>query len=65
VHAGGSGCGCCASVTAAYFLPRLLRGELRRVLLMATGALMSPSSLQQGESIVGIAPIVRMEVIGE
>ena len=65
VHAGGSGCGCCASVTAAYFLPQLLRGELRRVLLMATGALMSPTSVQQGGSIVGIAPLLRMEVCGE
>ena len=46
VHAGGSGCGCCASVSAAYFLPQLLRGELKRVLLMATGALMSPTSIQ-------------------
>ncbi|MBQ8350739.1 MAG: stage V sporulation protein AD [Clostridia bacterium] len=63
VHAGGSGCGCCASVTAALFLPQLLRGEMRRVLLMATGALMSPTSVQQGGSIVGIAPIVRMEVL--
>lgn len=62
VHAGGSGCGCIASVTAAYFLPQLLRAELRRVLMMATGALMSPTSVQQGGSIIGIAPIVRMEV---
>lgn len=63
VHAGGSGCGCCAAVTAAYFLPLLQRAELRRVLLMATGAYMSQGSLQQGGSIIGIAPIVRMEVL--
>ncbi len=63
VHAGGPGCGCCASVTAAYVLPRMLRGEWRRILLMATGALMSPTSLQQGASIVGIAPLLRMEVL--
>ena len=63
VHAGGSGCGCCASVTAAYVLPRMLRGEWRRILLMATGALMSPTSLQQGASIVGIAPLLRREVL--
>ncbi len=65
VHAGGSGCGCSAAVTAAYILPRLQRGEWRRILLMATGALMSQSSLQQGGSIVGIAPIIKLEVRGE
>ncbi len=62
-HAGGSGCGCIASVASAYFLPRLARGELRRILLMATGALMSPSSIQQGGSIIGIAPLVVLEVL--
>ena len=61
VHAGGSGCGCCASVTAAHFLPMLERGEIGRILLMATGALMSPSSIQQGGSIIGIAPLVVLE----
>ena len=40
----------------------LLRGDARRVLVMATGALMSPTSLQQGGTIVGIAPLVRLEV---
>lgn len=60
-HAGGSGCGCSASVTAAHFLPLLERGELRRVLLMATGALMSPSQIAQGGSIIGIAPLVVLE----
>ena len=61
VHAGGSGCGCVAAVSAAFFLPRLATGELRRILLLATGALMSPSSVQQGGSIIGIAPLVRFE----
>lgn len=61
-HAGGSGCGCCASVTAAHFLPMLERGEARRILLMATGALMSPASIQQGGSIIGIAPLAVLEV---
>ena len=60
-HAGGSGCGCCASVTAAHFLPMLERGEAKRILLMATGALMSPASIQQGGSIIGIAPLVVLE----
>lgn len=62
-HAGGSGCGCIASVFCAHFLPRLLAGEMKRILLMATGALMSPSSIQQGGSIIGIAPLVLVEVI--
>ena len=61
VHAGGSGCGCSASVLSALFLPALERGELRRILFLATGALMSPSCLLQGESIRGIAPLVVLE----
>ncbi len=61
VHAGGSGCGCIASVSAAHFLPRLARGEDRRILLLATGALMSPASVEQGGSIIGIAPLVRLQ----
>ena len=60
VHSGGSGCGCSASVLAAHILPALARGELRDVLLLSTGALMSPSSVQQGEHIYGIAPLVRI-----
>ncbi len=62
VHAGGSGCGCCASVTAAHFLPKLVRGEMHRILLLATGALMSPGDIKQGGSIIGIAPLVVLEV---
>ena len=61
VHAGGSGCGCSASVLSALFLPALERGELRRILFLATGALMSPSNLLQGGSILGIAPLVVLE----
>ena len=58
VHSGGSGCGCSASVLASYFIPRLKKGEIKNILFMATGALMSPSSIQQGGSIAGIAPLV-------
>ena len=61
VHAGGSGCGCSASVLASLFLPALERGELRRILFLATGALMSPSCLLQGGSIRGIAPLIVLE----
>ncbi|MBR3874120.1 MAG: stage V sporulation protein AD [Clostridia bacterium] len=61
VHAGGSGCGCSASVLNAYLLPMLQRREIRRMLFMATGALMSLTSSQQGESIPGIAHAVLLE----
>ncbi len=60
-HCGGSGCGCCASVMAAHYLPALREGRLKRVLFMATGALMSPSSIQQRGHILGIAPIAVLE----
>ncbi|WP_338555491.1 stage V sporulation protein AD [Paenibacillus sp. KS-LC4] len=58
VQAGGSGCGCSAVVTYGHLLKRLARGELKRILVVATGALMSPLSFQQGESIPGIAHAV-------
>ena len=54
-HAGGSGCGCSASVFCGYIAPLLKQKRLKNVLFMATGALMSPTSVQQGESIPGIA----------
>ncbi len=60
VHAGGSGCGCCASVLCAHFLPKLERGELKRILFCATGALMSPTIVQQGESIPGICHLAEL-----
>lgn len=58
VDAGGSGCGCSASVLCARLLPSLRRGELQNILFVATGALMSTTALQQGESIPGIAHLV-------
>ena len=54
VHAGGSGCGCSASVLCGYLLRRMQEGTLRRLLFCATGALLSPVSTWQGESIPGI-----------
>ena len=60
-HSGASGCGTSASVLACYFLPRLADGQIKRILFLSTGALMSPSSLLQGESIYGIAPLIRLE----
>ena len=63
VHAGGSGCGCSASVLCGPLLRKMERGELRRLLFCATGALLSPVSSGQGESIPGIchAVSIRME----
>ncbi len=60
VHAGGSGCGCSASVLSAHILPALERGEINDVLYIATGALMSPMAVLQGQSIPGIAHLVRI-----
>ncbi len=60
VHAGGSGCGCAASVLCAHILPRLSSGEFRKILFMATGALMSPTSSQQGLSIPSVAHLVKI-----
>ena len=61
VHAGGSGCGCSGVVLNAHFLPLLQSGQLRRIIFMATGALMSLTSSQQGESIPGVAHAVVLE----
>ena len=57
-HAGGSGCGCSAAVLASYLLPKLAAGELRRVLMLGTGAMMSPQSVQQGQYIPAVAHLV-------
>lgn len=60
-HMGGSGCGCCASVFCGYIYKMLKEHKINRVLLIATGALMSPISLGQGESIPGIAHAIAIE----
>lgn len=60
-HAGGSGCGCSASVLCAHILPNIQQGLWKRVLFMATGALLSPTTNQQGETIPGIAHAVVIE----
>lgn len=61
VHAGGSGCGCSATVLCSIILNRLKKGELNNIIFMATGALMSPTSSQQGESIPGVAHLVQIK----
>ena len=57
-HAGGSGCGCSGAVLTGYVLPKLASRELKNVLFMSTGALMSPTASQQGESIPAVAHLV-------
>ena len=59
-HAGGSGCGCSAVVLASHLYPKLERGELKNILLLGTGAMMSPSSIQQGQSIPAVAHLIRI-----
>ena len=58
VHAGGSGCGCSASVLCGHLLRRMREGKLKRLLFCATGALLSPVSSWQGESIPGVCHAV-------
>lgn len=57
-HAGGSGCGCSAVVFAGYLYKALKAGKFKRIMLVSTGALHSPTITQQGESIPGIAHAV-------
>lgn len=58
VHCGGSGCGCSASVLCGYLLGQMLSGHLHRLLFCGTGALLSPLSTQQGESIPAVCHAV-------
>ena len=60
VKSGGSGPGCCAAVLCGRILPRLERGSYRRVLFIATGALMSQTTFLQKESIPAIAHLVEL-----
>lgn len=64
-HAGGSGCGCSAVTLSAYILPKLKRGEWKRVLFVPTGALLSKVSFNEGESVPGIAHGVVIKTAGE
>ena len=58
VHAGGSGCGCSAITLCGYLLNQLSSGKLKRILFCGTGALLSPTSTQQGLSIPGVCHAV-------
>lgn len=63
-HAGGSGCGCSASVFCGYLAKNVAAGKFKRILLVATGALHSPTTYQQGESIPCVAHAVVVERTG-
>ena len=60
-HCGGSGCACSAVTFAGLFYRQLIQKEINKLLFVPTGALMSPTSVQQGESIAGIAHCVGIE----
>lgn len=63
VHSGASGCGTSASVLASHFLPLLKEGNLRKILFLSTGALMSPTSILQKQNIAGVCPLIKIEGI--
>ena len=61
-HSGGSGCACMGTVFSGYFFKQLKEKKIKKLLLVATGALMNSTSSQQGESIPGIAHAVSIEL---
>ncbi len=61
-HSGGSGCACCGTVFSGYLYEQLKSKKLKKILLIATGALTNATSSQQGESIPGIAHAVSIEI---
>ena len=61
-HAGGSGCGCSASVLASFIMHRFEDGNFKNILFMSTGALLSPTSTFQGESIPGVSHLLNIKL---
>ena len=61
-HSGGSGCACCATVFSGYWFKQLKDKKIKKLLLIATGALMNSTTAQQGESIPGIAHAISIEL---
>ena len=61
-HSGGSGCACIGTIFSGYFFKQLKEQKIRRLLLVATGALMNATSSQQGETIPGIAHAISIEI---
>ena len=61
VHAGASGCGCSASMMCSYIMDEMKKGNRKNILYCATGALLSPTSVLQGETIPGICHLVNIK----
>jgi stage V sporulation protein AD len=61
VGSGGSGCGCCASMLCGPLLKKMIKGEIKKILLVGTGALMSPTTTFQGSTIPAVAHAVAIE----
>ena len=62
VHSGGSGCGCSAAVLNSFVMHRFESGDFKNILFMSTGALMSPTSSLQGETIPGISHLINIKI---
>ncbi len=62
VHAGASGCGCSAAVLNSYVIHKMEEGSLKNILFVSTGALLSPTSSLQGESIPSIAHLINIKI---
>lgn len=62
VHAGGSGCGCCASVLCGHILRNMCDRKYRNILFIATGALLSPTTVMQKQTIPSIAHLVNIRI---
>lgn len=60
-HSGGSGCGCSACVLSAHILPEIENGRYKNVLFVASGAMMSPDSIKQGQSIPAVGHLLLLE----
>ena len=62
VHVGSYGCGCSSVMMASYIMDQMKRGNLKNILYCATGALLSPTTVMQGESIPGICHLVNIKI---
>ena len=62
MHMGASGCGCAAAVLCAHLLAEMERGRWKKILFAPTGALLSPTTSFQGESIPAISHAVQIEL---
>lgn len=61
-HSGGSGCACIATVFSGYLFNKMKEKKYKKILLIATGALMNSTTSQQGETIPGIAHAISIEI---